>query len=127
MHPVQLAADMRINAISAAMVALGISLFVVTLRYWHGAGEDPEVLAPLEVMGDRKFARADDAGRTQILNSVRPEGAEMVGHIEAAGILDHEPPQQNRPYRDPFDHTDDAVDVAPQVIDPLLSQNKEMK
>ena len=127
MHPVLLAADMRINAISAGMVALGVALFVVTLRYWRGAGEDPEVLAPLEVMGDRKFARADEAGRTQILNSVRPEGAELIDHIDAPVILDHEPPQQERPYRDPFDHADDAVDVVPQVIDPLLSQNKEMK
>ena len=122
---VLLASDMRVNAISLGMVALGIALFVVTIRFWRSAGEDPEVLAPLEVMSDRRFARADEPARVEILNSVRPDGAEPVVHIAAPEILDHEPPQQERPFRDTFDHSDDAVDVVPAIIDPLLSQNKE--
>ena len=122
---VLLASDMRVNAISLGMVALGVSLFVVTLRYWRSAGEDPEVLAPLEVMSDRRFARADEAARVEILNSVRPEGEVPVEHIAAPAILDHEPAQQERPFRDSFDHSDDAVDVVPAIIDPLLSQRTE--
>lgn len=116
---------MRVNLISAGMVVLGASLFVATLRYWRSAGEDPAVLAPLEVMGDRRFARADLAARTEILNEVRPEGAERVEQIQAPEILDHEPPEQERPFRDPFDHSDDAVDVVGGVIDPLLNKNQE--
>lgn len=126
MHAV-VASDMRVNLISLSMVALGIAIFVVTLRFWGSAGQDPELLAPLEVMGDRRFARADEAGKVNLLNEVRPEGAAPVEHIAAPEILEHEPAQQERPYRDPFDHTDDAVEVVPQVIDPLLSQNKEAK
>ena len=116
---------MTVNALSVGMVLLGIVLFVVTFRFWQSAGEDPEVLAPLEVMGDRKFARADDGTRIELLNTVRPEGAERVDHFEAPPILDHEPPEQERPFRDPFDHTDDAVDVVPAIIDPLLHQQHD--
>jgi hypothetical protein len=54
-------------------------------------------------------------------------------------VLEHEPAQQRRPFRDRFDHRDDAVDVVepadeddagarsaavPPVIDPLLSQQQ---
>lgn len=113
---------MTVNALSLGMVLLGIVLFVVTLRFWQSAGEDPEVLAPLEVMGDRRFARADEAARVELLNTVRPEGAEKVDHFEAPPVLDHEPPEQERPFRDPFDHSDDAVEVVPTFIDPLLHQ-----
>ena len=134
--PALVASDMTVNVLSVGMVALGIVLFVVTLRFWQSAGEDPEVLAPLEVMGDRRFARADETGRIELLNTVRPEGAEKVDHFEAPPVLDHEPAEQERPFRDPFDHADDAVDVVnkvdvvngidtvPAIIDPLLHQQR---
>ncbi len=134
------ASDMLVNALSLAMIATGIVLFVVTVRFWRSAGEDPAVLAPLEVMGDRRFARADGEERIVLLNAVRPDGAEMIDHVEAPTVLDHEPAQQRRPFRDRFDHRDDGVDVVetpsgedrevderpvmPPVIDPLLSQQQ---
>jgi hypothetical protein len=137
------ASDMVVNALSLAMIVAGIVLFVVTVRFWRSAGEDPEVLAPLEVMGDRRFARADEQERIGILNAVRPDGAELIDHVEAPAVLDHEPVQQRRPFRDRFDHRDDAVDVVtappgedgagderpavPSVIDPLLSQQQGEK
>ena len=122
---VLIASDMTVNALSVGMVALGVVLFVVTLRFWKSAGEDPEVLAPLEVMGDRKFARSDDETRIALLNTVRPAGADAVDHFEAPPVLDHEPPEQERPFRDRFDHSDDAVDVVPAIIDPLLHQQHD--
>jgi hypothetical protein len=133
------ASDMAVNALSVAMILTGVVLFVVTVRFWRSAGEDPEVLAPLEVMGDRRFARAGEEERLGILNSVRPEGAQPIDHVEAPAVLEHEPAQQRRPFRDRFDHRDDAVDVVgpvdaddagarsaavPPVIDPLLSQQQ---
>lgn len=121
------ASDMRVNLIALGMISLGIVLFVSTLRFWGSAGEDPEVLAPLEIMGDRRFARSDETGRVALLNEVRPPGAEPVESFSAPPVLDHEPPQQERPFRDTFDHADDGVDVVPGIIDPLLSQNKESR
>lgn len=129
--PSMFAADLTVNAVALGMVVLGAALFLVTLRFWRSAGEDPAVLAPLEVMSDRRFARADDDGRTAILNEVRPDGAEHPAEIVAPSVLDHEPAEQERPFRDTFDHTDDAVDVVdepaavPQVIDPLLSRTAQ--
>ena len=126
--PSLFAADLTVNAVALGMVVLGVALFAVSLRFWRSAGEDPAVLAPLEVMSDRRFARADNEGRAAILNEVRPADAEHPAEIVAPAVLDHEPAEQQRPYRDTFDHTDDAVDVVdvpaavPQVIDPLLSR-----
>lgn len=120
-----LGADMTVNSVALVMVALGIGLFTVTLRFWRSAGEDPEALAPLEVMGDRRFARADLDERVDLLNAVRPPGAARPDRLVAPRVLEHEPLQQERPRRDSFDHSDDAVDVVPgtpAVIDPLLSR-----
>jgi hypothetical protein len=124
-----LASSMSVNVLGAGLIVLGLVLLVVTLAFWRSAVEDPEVLAPLEVMADRGFARADDTKRLAMLNQVRPDGAEPVVHHVAPPVLVREPVSEpERPYRDPFDHADDAVDVVPEtssIIDPLLSQKNE--
>jgi hypothetical protein len=120
---------MSVNALGVGLIVLGLVLLFVTLGFWRGAVEDPEVLAPLEVMADRSFARADETKRLALLNQVRPEGAEPVVHHAAPPVLAREPlSEPERPFRDPYDHSDDAVDVvaAPtSVIDPLLNQQQE--
>lgn len=124
-----LASSMSVNALGIGLIVLGLALLFVTLGFWRGAVEDPEVLAPLEVMADRSFARADETKRLALLNQVRPEGAEPVVHLVAPPVLAREPlSEPERPFRDPYDHSDDAVDVvaAPtSVIDPLLNQQQE--
>ena len=124
-----LASSMSVNALGIGLIVLGLVLLFVTLGFWRGAVEDPEVLAPLEVMADRTFARADETKRLALLNQVRPEGAEPVVHLVAPPVLAREPlSEPERPFRDPYDHSDDAVDVvaAPtSVIDPLLNQQQE--
>lgn len=124
-----LASSMSINAIGAGLIFLGIVLLFVTLSFWKAATEDPEVLAPLEVMADRKFARADDTRRLAMLNMVRPEGAEPVVHHAVPPMLAREPVSEpERPYRDPYNHADDAVEIVDSpgaVIDPLLNNNQE--
>lgn len=124
-----LASSMSINAIGACLIVLGIVLLFVTLSFWKAATEDPEVLAPLEVMADRKYARADDTRRLAMLNMVRPEGSDPVVHHAAPPMLVREPVSEpERPYRDPYNHADDAVEIVdgpPAVIDPLLNNNQE--
>ena len=123
---------MVVNLVGGALIVLGLVLVVVTLAFWRSAVEDPEVLAPLEVMGDRRFARADDERRVEILNQVRPAGEESVARAEAPPVLVREPiSEPERPFRDPFPHDDDAIDVVerpqpvvPDIIDPLLSQRR---
>jgi hypothetical protein len=118
-----------INLIGGGLILVGVVLMVVTVSFWKAAVEDPEVLAPLEVMADRRFARADDTYRLALLNSVRPAGADPVVHHVSPAMLAREPiSEPQRPYRDPFNHADDAVDVVENtvpIIDPLLNINQE--
>ena len=124
-----LASSMSVNVLGIGLIVLGLVLLMVTLAFWRGAVEDPEVLAPLEVMADRSFAKADETKRLALLNQVRPEGAEPVVHHVAPAVLSREPVSEPvRPFRDPFDHADDAVDIVPQtasIIDPLLNLKHE--
>lgn len=120
------AADMAINVLGGGLVVLGVVLLVVTLAFWRSAVVDPDVLAPLEVMADRKFARADDSKRLALLNRVRPADAEPITHHAVAPVLRREPLTEPAPmFNDPFPHDDDAVDVVPSTIDPLLTRLNE--
>lgn len=124
------ASNVTVNILGGGLVVLGLALLAVTVVFWRAAVEDPEVLAPLEVMADRRFARGDESRRLALLNQVRPEGAEPIVHHAAPPVLAREPASEpERPFRDPFPHDDDAVDVrersgepVPAIIDPLLSQ-----
>ncbi len=123
------ATNTNVNLIGGGLVLLGLFLLIVTLAFWRSAVEDPEVLAPLEIMADRKYARADDSRRLAMLNMARPDGADPVVHHAAPAMLVREPVSEpERQYQDPFNHADDAVDLipAPQlIIDPLLNNNQE--
>jgi hypothetical protein len=120
-----LASKLSVNLIGGGLVILGIVLLIATLAFWRSAIEDPEVLAPLEIMADRAFARAGQAKRTEMLNEVRTAGAEPIIHHVAPAVLMREPiSEPAKPFRDPFPHDDDAVDVLPSIIDPLLIQQK---
>ncbi len=50
---------------------MGVGLIAVTVWFWNAARPDPEVLAPLEIMGDRVFVKASEKEKTQLLNAVR--------------------------------------------------------
>ena len=113
--------------VGVLLVLLGILLFVTTIAFWRAAVEDPSVLAPLEVMADRKFARANEERRVDMLNSVRSDGAAPIEYHIAPPVLMREPVSEpEQPFRDPYPHDDDAVDLVSGFIDPLLhQQNKE--
>jgi len=120
-----LASKLSVNLIGGGLIILGIALLVATLAFWRSAVEDSAVLAPLEIMADRSFARANQAKRTEMLNDVRTEGAEPIIHRIAPAVLMREPiSEPEKPFRDSFPHDDDAVDVLPSIIDPLLIQQK---
>ena len=120
-----LASKLSVNLIGGGLVVLGIVLLIATLAFWRAAIEDPAVLAPLEIMADRSFARADQAKRTDMLNEVRTDGAEpIINHIAPAALMREPISEPEKPFHDPYPHDDDAVDVLPSIIDPLLIQQK---
>lgn len=122
-----LASDMKVNLLGGGLIVLGLVLFVVTMSFWKSAVEDHSVLAPLEVMADRRFARANNDRRLVMLNKVRPDGAEHATELASPPVLQRKPISEPAPrFNDPFPHDDDAVDVVPaQAIDPLLGQSSE--
>jgi hypothetical protein len=120
-----LASKLSVNVIGGGLVVLGIALLIATLAFWRAAIEDPAVLAPLEIMADRSFARADQVKRTEMLNEVRTDGAEpIINHIAPATLIREPISEPEKPFHDPYPHDDDAVDVLPSIIDPLLIQQK---
>lgn len=129
MENVLLASSVSVNVLGVSLIVIGLVLLVATLGFWRSAVEDHEVLAPLEVMADRSYARADDTKRLALLNKVRPTDAEPIVHHVAPPVLAREPiSEPERPYRDMFDHADDAVDIVQEpskIIDPLLHQSQE--
>lgn len=144
------AANMTVNVIAIGLIVLGVVLFAITISFWRGSVEDPEVLAPLEVMQDRKFARADPIVRASLLSRVRGTAASTepspdayvpvvsasvkavtedsvpvpVADVPPSPLLRAPRSEPKRPYRDPYPHDDDAVDVVPDVIDPLLNRQQ---
>jgi hypothetical protein len=67
-----------VTAIIALLVVLGIVLVMVAVWLVRSTRPDPEVLAPLEVMGDRSWRRADPVWQRRKLDAVRPDGAEPL-------------------------------------------------
>ncbi len=121
-----LTSDMSVNIIGGVLVVVGLVLLVVTLGFWRSAIEDPAVLAPLEVMADRRFGRANEERRSTLLNQVRGVGATPIEFVEPVHTLIREPlVEPVRAFKDPFPHDDDAVDVVTGFIDPLLKQQFE--
>ena len=53
------------------MIIIGVGLAAVTVWFWNAARPDPEVLAPLEIMGDREFVKASEKEKARLLNSVK--------------------------------------------------------
>ena len=69
-------------AMSLLLVAAGLS--ALTAWFWISARPEPQALAPLEVMGQREFAQADDEARKQMLDAVR--AVPVIGASDASGV-----------------------------------------
>jgi hypothetical protein len=60
-----------LQLLGLGMIALGLALVGVTVWFWLASLPEPEVLASLEIMGDRKFVVSSDRAKDQMLESVR--------------------------------------------------------
>jgi hypothetical protein len=58
-------------AVGIALIVVGVALLGVTAWFWRASRLDDPVLAPLEVIGDRRFRAADEATRREMLRQVR--------------------------------------------------------
>ncbi len=77
-----LGVSLNIIAIILLLVAAGLA--VLTAWFWISGRPEPQSLAPLEVMGQREFAQADDEARKQMLDAVR--AVPVIGASGASGV-----------------------------------------
>jgi len=61
----------KVGAIGLLLVACGLALVGLTLRFWSSARPEPLALAPLEIMSDRRYNKATENERSAMVDSVR--------------------------------------------------------
>lgn len=77
-----------VTSIIVLLVALGLGLAMLAVWLHRTTRPDPELLAPLEVMGDRKWRRADPVAQRRTLDEVRPSRARPLEPSAAPPVLD---------------------------------------
>ncbi|HEU4840806.1 MAG TPA: hypothetical protein VFT09_05160 [Ilumatobacteraceae bacterium] len=95
------------------LVALGVAMLLVAVWLVRATRTDTPALGPLEVMGDRRFGRRDEAARITILTGARPAGA-----IGPAPMLDIEDGAASEP---PAPGPTEPVAPAPAPTEPTPS------
>ena len=92
--------------IAFVCVVVGIALARMTWWFWNEARPESPALAPLEIMSDAAYDKADEAQRAAMLDAVRMGAETLV---------------PRRPVSRPERIAKVPVDNAPRhVIDPLL-------
>jgi|GEM_PF-2818986 len=61
----------KVGAIGLLLVAAGLALVGLTLRFWSSARPESLALAPLEIMSDRRYKKATENERSAMVDSVR--------------------------------------------------------
>lgn len=69
-------AALRVYLAAGGLVLLGALLLTLTVRWWRATRPEPPVLAPLEVMGERKWAKAPEPEKQRLLEQYRPATAD---------------------------------------------------
>ena len=101
-----------IMSIVLLLAVLGIALVMLAIWLFRLTRPDRELLAPLEVMGERKWRRADPVWQRRRLDQVRPSDAQPLQPSAAPPDFD-EAFFEHRPAAPGFDDLhDDAHDHA---------------
>ncbi len=69
-------AALRVYLAAGGLLLLGVLLLTLTVRWWRATRPEPPSLAPLEVMGERRWAKAPDPDRQRLLEQHRPASAD---------------------------------------------------
>lgn len=79
-----------VYAAIAFLVALGVGLSILAAWLVRSTRVDPELLAPLELMGDRAWRAGDPVWQRRRLDEVRPAGAEPLERMAPPPVADPE-------------------------------------
>ena len=80
--------DRTVYATIVLLVALGFAMIMLAVWLVRNTRPDPEVLAPLERMGERRWRRADPVWQRRHLDEVRPGGADPLEPTSAPPATD---------------------------------------
>ena len=126
----------KVYLLAAGLALLGVVLLVATVWFWRSTRPEPELLGPLEKMGERQFRRLDGRARQDALNAARSTDAQPMhwgvvhGDVPLSPEIDLEAAARSEmvgfdDLRDPdpavadYDMSGD-LDQPDAVIDPLL-------
>ena len=62
----------KVYLLAAGLAVLGLALIAITVWFWRSTRHDPELLGPLEVLGDRKFRRLEGSEQRDVLDKTSP-------------------------------------------------------
>src|SRR4051812_30810329 len=68
----------KVYLLAGALAGLGGLLIIVTGWFWRTTRHDPELLAPLEQMGTKRFRAVDPATQQTMLDTARPPDAQPM-------------------------------------------------
>lgn len=111
-----------VYAMVAGLVVIGILFVVVALWLIRQTRVDPELLAPLERMGDNDWNRLEPAGQRRVLDEVRPVDAQPLEVELLEPEIDAEFDESDRPvqtFEDLMPGESDALDFTPLGVSTL--------
>ncbi|MGB0114406.1 MAG: hypothetical protein WBP59_14385 [Ilumatobacteraceae bacterium] len=79
-----------VYAMVAGLAILGIGFILLGVWLIRRTRVDPEVLAPLERMGDSDWLKRDTSTQRRLLDDVRPDGAAPLHEPKAVPRIDRE-------------------------------------
>lgn len=77
-----------VTSVVALLIALGLALVMIAVWLFRRTRPDPELLAPLEAMGERKWRRHDPMWQRRRLDALRPPGARPLEPSAAPPVVD---------------------------------------
>lgn len=77
-----------VTSIIVLLVAIGLALVMLAVWLYRRTRPDPELLAPLEMMGERRWRRSDPVWQRRRLDQIRPAGAQPIQPSIAPPELD---------------------------------------
>jgi hypothetical protein len=77
-----------VTSIIVLLVAIGLALVMLAIWLFRTTRPDPELLSPLELMGERKWRRADPVWQRRHLDENRPRGANPMQPSIAPPAID---------------------------------------
>lgn len=118
-----------VTSIIALLVALGLGLIMVAVWLHRRTRPDPELLAPLELMGERRWRRADPVAQRRRLDQTRPPDAEPLTPSAAPPQVDEAfdagPPAAGFDDLSNDVDADEALTVRPQAFAPPTATGTE--